>query len=331
MRKSFSKKRIGRKSCLFGCKENLIAAAYWNCSLPTRPILVTPRRCAEAITPATTLYSASLFGRRCTSGWSACAATLLSLASSEARSGTTWLSHKTVPSKSTSIVTTTGSVVGGGGVPTGMFKFTEWFCLGIVMINMIISTSITSMRGVIFSSIIGSGSALGELPEPTFILIVFPLRSPTKRRAIQPPGKLLAMRPCVAGTPAQSLSALVRWFGDEADLLDSGTLGRVNNPADRFVACFLVATNMYFRLRYFHCFNFMIIEQFVRVFQSGLAQINLTIFIDNDVDIIRLALKRLVGLDRQIDFLQFEDNRTGDQKDDQQNQHDVDERRRVDF
>src|SRR5471030_75544 len=111
--------------------------AYWNCSLPTRPILVTPRRWAEAITPATYLYDTSLFGRKCTSGWSAWAATLASFASSAARSGTATLSHKIVPSKSTSMVTTTGSVVGGGGVPTGIFRLTEWFCFGIVIINMI--------------------------------------------------------------------------------------------------------------------------------------------------------------------------------------------------
>ena len=40
-----------------------------------------------------------------------------------------------------------------------MFRLTEWFCFGIVIINMIIKTNITSIKGVMFISIIGSGSA----------------------------------------------------------------------------------------------------------------------------------------------------------------------------
>jgi hypothetical protein len=40
---------------------------YWmNWSLPTKPILVTPSRCAEAMTPATNLSATSLLGRRWT-------------------------------------------------------------------------------------------------------------------------------------------------------------------------------------------------------------------------------------------------------------------------
>jgi hypothetical protein len=43
------------------------------------------------------------------------------------------------------------------------------------MIIMIIKTNITSIKGVMFISIIGSGSALlAPEPEPTFIDIVFP-------------------------------------------------------------------------------------------------------------------------------------------------------------
>jgi hypothetical protein len=42
---------------------------------------------------------------------------------------------------------------------------------------MIIKTNITSIKGVMFISIIGSGSAfLLPEPEPTFILMVFPFQ-----------------------------------------------------------------------------------------------------------------------------------------------------------
>ena len=72
-----------------------------------------------------------------------------------------------------SIVTTTGSFSGGGGVPTGMFRLTLCSCTGIVMMSMMISTSITSMSGVVLMSIITSGSP--PLPLlPTFIAMVRP-------------------------------------------------------------------------------------------------------------------------------------------------------------
>ena len=72
-----------------------------------------------------------------------------------------------VPSKSTSIVTTCGCVRGGGGVPTGMLSFTACVWIGMVMMSMMSSTSITSMSGVVLMSTITSGSP--PAPEPTFI------------------------------------------------------------------------------------------------------------------------------------------------------------------
>ena len=76
------------------------------------------------------------------------------------------------PSTSTSIVTTTGSCVGGGGLPAGMFMFTACSCTGIVMISMMISTSITSINGVVLMSMITSGSLLP--PPPRFIAMLVP-------------------------------------------------------------------------------------------------------------------------------------------------------------
>ena len=52
-----------------------------------------------------------------------------------------------------------------------MFRLTECSWIGIVMISMMISTSITSISGVVLMSIITSSSP--ELPEPMFIAMCF--------------------------------------------------------------------------------------------------------------------------------------------------------------
>jgi hypothetical protein len=77
-----------------------------------------------------------------------------------------WPFQVVVPSKSISICTTSGCVIGGGGLPTGMFIFTACVWIGIVMISMISNTSITSISGVVLMSTITSGSALPP-PEDT--------------------------------------------------------------------------------------------------------------------------------------------------------------------
>src|SRR5689334_21117516 len=202
-----------------------------NCSLPTMPSLETPRRWLSASTSATNLYSTSLFGRTCTSGWSGCAAACTSLACSASRVGSASPFHRIVPSKSMSIVTTTGSLVGGGGLPAGMFRFTVCSCTGIVMISMMISTSITSISGVVLMSIITSGSA--PPPEPTFI----------------------PMSAFLLG------SALGGRLGHEADLGDRRALAREDNPPDRFVARVLVAADVHFGLWLHHRHRLELLEQ----------------------------------------------------------------------
>src|ERR1700682_3947684 len=126
------------------------------------------------------------------------AAALLKRASSVGRSATVSPFQRIVPSKSTSTVTTSGGVGGGGGVPTGMFSFTAWVWMGMVMISMMISTSITSINGVVLMSIITSGSASG--PAPTVIAMDRFLWS------------------------SAAADAARRRLGDEADLHDRGAL-----------------------------------------------------------------------------------------------------------
>src|SRR6476619_7731998 len=85
------------------------------------------------------------------------------------------------------------------------------------MISMMISTSITSISGVVLMSIMTSGSPLPPLL-PTFIDMVRP-------------------------------AALRRWFGHEADLLDRGALALEDHPPDRFVARLAVAADVDLGLR----------------------------------------------------------------------------------
>ena len=91
------------------------------------------------------------------------------LASSSSRSATIVPFQPMVPSKSTSMRTISGGLGGGALGAIGMFILTAWVWIGMVMMNMISSTSITSISGVMFMSIIGSSS---PPPEPTFMAMV---------------------------------------------------------------------------------------------------------------------------------------------------------------
>ena len=72
-----------------------------------------------------------------------------------------------------SILTTSGSTSGGGGLPVGMLRLTECSWIGIVMISMTSNTSMTSISGVVLMSIMTSGS-FSPPPAPTFIPMNFP-------------------------------------------------------------------------------------------------------------------------------------------------------------
>src|SRR3954467_15453610 len=125
-----------------------------------------------------------------------------------------------VPSKSMSMVTICGCTLLGGGLPTGMLSFTACVWIGIVMISMMSSTSITSISGVVLMSTITSASFC---PWPTVIAMASPFS--TARGAAR------------------------RRLGDEADLQYSGALAVVDHAADELVAAFAVTADMYFRLR----------------------------------------------------------------------------------
>src|SRR5207237_4941458 len=68
--------------------------------------------------------------------------------------------HWIWPSAVTTILFFVGSTGGGGAlVACGRSSFTARVCTGIVMMNMISNTSMTSMSGVVLMSIIGSADS----------------------------------------------------------------------------------------------------------------------------------------------------------------------------
>src|SRR2546423_13465876 len=115
-----------------------------------------------------------------------------------------------------SSVTTCGCTVLGGGLPTGIFSFTACVWIGIVMISMMSSTSITSMSGVVLMSTITSASRC-ELP--TVIDMANPFSA--ARRAAR------------------------RRLRDEADLENAGALAVEHHAPHELVAAFAVATHVH--------------------------------------------------------------------------------------
>src|SRR5574343_1156793 len=130
------------------------------------------------------------------------------------------------------------------------------------MMNMMISTSMTSISGVMFSSVITSGSE-EDPPPPICIPIVFP-------------------------------SLALRWrFNHERHFRNTGTLCCQNRAPDEFVTGILVATNVDFRLRLFDRFNFQLVEQgFCASGQrtDRAVPVDVTVFADRDGDGFRIGV-----------------------------------------
>src|SRR3989475_431770 len=274
-----------------------------NCSLPISPIFFNPSRCAEAITIATLSYLTSLLGRRCTSGCTGISAAARNRSSSSWRFGTTRPFQIRVPSKSTSMVTTSGGTVWGGGVPIGMFSLTACVWMGIVMMSMMSRTSITSINGVVLISTITSGSLVPP-PDPIFMAMSV---SPRLPRAV----------------PRRRLR-------DETDFQDPYALAREHHPADGFVARFLVAANVDFRLGLPHRDFPQPGEQHPFLGDELVVPEHVAVLVDGDDDVLGLGLGRLVSFLGQLDGHALDNHRNRDEEDDQQYEHHVYEGGRVD-
>src|ERR1700674_1015889 len=113
-----------------------------------------------------------------------------------------------------------------------MLSLTACVWTGMVMMRMLSSTRITSMRRVALMSTMTSGSC--PPPAPSFIAMIrLPLAPRFSRRR----------------------------FRDEADLQNAGALARIHDPADELVAPILVATDVDLRLGNLHCDFLQPVEQ----------------------------------------------------------------------
>ena len=125
-------------------------------------------------------------------------------------------------------------------------------------------------------------------------------------------------------------SALRRWFGHEADLLDRGASALEEDPADRLVARLPVAADVDLGLRLHRRDLAQALEQRIGVGNELLVPEDVAVLVDRDVDVLGLGLARDVGLFRQLHRDRVRHHRNRDQEDDEQDQHHVDERRGVD-
>src|SRR6478672_4099276 len=194
-----------------------------------------------------------------------------------------------------SSLTTSGSVIGGGGLPIGRFRLTECSWIGIVMISMTSNTSMTSISGVVLMSIITSRS-LPPPPEPTFIAID---RSPEYR----------CRRPSARDRARRRL-------GDEGDLRNARPLARVHDAAHAFVLAAPIAANLHLRLRREHGDLLQPLDERIGRLHAQVVPVDAIRRVDRDHDVLRLGLADLVTLLRQLDGNRIAHDRHGDEEDD---------------
>src|SRR3989454_464033 len=200
------------------------------------------------------------------------------------------------------MVTTSGGTGGGGGVPIGMFSLTACVWMGIVMMSMMSSTSITSISGVVLMSTMTSGSLV---PPPDTIFMA------------------MSVSPLPRAVPRRRLR-------DETDLQDPDALACEHHPADGFVARFLVAANVDFRLRLPHRDFPQPVEQHLFLRDELVVPEHVAVLVDGDDDVLGLGLRRKISFLGQLDGHALDDHRNRDEEDDQQYEHHIHERGRVD-
>mmetsp|Transcript_6345 Transcript_6345/g.25788 ORF Transcript_6345/g.25788 Transcript_6345/m.25788 type:complete len:235 (-) Transcript_6345:18-722(-) len=122
-----------------------------------------------------------------------------------------------------------------------------------------------------------------------------------------------------------------RWrFGDETHLGDAGALGRQQHAADRRVGAAGVAAHMHFGLGLLQGDPLQALEQRGLVGDGRVKPVEPAVAGHGDDHVLGLALAHLVALFGQLHRHREVHHRDGDQEDDQQHQHHVDQGRRVD-
>src|SRR5687767_13552121 len=168
---------------------------------------------------------------------------------------------------------------GGGRLVCGMSSFTAWVITGRVMMNMIRSTNMTSINGVVLISIMGSSSP----PLPTLIAMANTSSSLSRLTALS------------------ALGVRSTGFSDEPDLLNARALRSENHAAHELVTRLLVGAHVHFRLRLQHGRCLQAFQQRRCIRHQGLAPVDLAILVHRDVDVFRRCLGRLVAHLRQLD------------------------------
>src|SRR5579863_495521 len=211
-------------------------------------------------------------------------------------------SQTIVPSPSISRLITSGCTFcgGGGALGFGMSSLTACVMIGRDTISVTSSTSITSISGVVLMSHIAS------VEEPTLIA--------------------MGLNPSALAEAAHAVVGL----GEEADLDDAAALDLIHDVPDRLEARVLIAADVNFRLRFLHRGAFDPTEEFVRVRQLLVVPVDLASLVDGDGDVLRLGLRRDVDRLRQSHLHRLVDDRDGDEKNDEQHQHHIHQRRGVD-
>src|SRR6187399_1222489 len=199
---------------------------------------------------------------------------------------------------------TSGRTGGGGLLVCGMSSLVACVMTGIDMMSTMISTNMTSMSGVVLISIIGAPDS--ELP--TVIDITNYLEALAR----------------------DANRTLVR-FRDEADLYDATALQVEDHPADSFVTCVPVTTDVELGLRHDAGCRYDSLEEHLLVRHRRGIPVDLPGCIHRDGDVLRLGLRGNVHGLRNLDLLHVLDHGNRDQEDDQQHEHDVHERSRVDL
>src|SRR4029453_1476419 len=150
---------------------------------------------------------------------------------------------------------------------------------GRVMMNMISSTNMTSINGVVLISIMGSSAPL----PPTLIAMANTSYSSSWL------------------TVQSALGTGGAGFGDEPALLNTCALSSENHATDELVTRGLIRAYVHFGLRLQHSSSLQAFQQRRRIWHQGLAPENLAILVHRDIDVFRRCLGRLVADLRKLD------------------------------
>src|SRR5665213_2392861 len=170
-----------------------------------------------------------------------------------------------------SILTISGSTTGGGGLPVGRLRLTECNWMGMVMISITSSTSITSISGVVLMSIMTS---MSDDLDPTFIDI--------------------AKSSC--GRCSQRLP--YRRLGDERDLRNSRALACVDHATDAGIAAVGVTADLHFGLWRQHGHLLQPVDQRIRRLHLQLVPVDAVVDVHRDRDGRGVGVADLVALCR---------------------------------